>query len=242
VQEPQLSRDGHFLALTLAGAHRQVGIYNIKKRVWTELAGGKQIEWAPDGASVYWVDAAGKDGGRIAREDVVAGLPGEDDRDPANLLLVDLGGKRSRESFPRLSNDGKWLVFASAVGNLENDLEDYELFLWEVGTSKTSATRMTFHSANDRWPDVFIGEAGKAPAPAAAEEEKGEAESKEHAAAKTDEGESGAAEEPKKAAEGDEQDKPNKPIPPAAESEESSDESAAPAAPAKAKKGKKKRR
>jgi hypothetical protein len=238
VQEPQLSQDGHFLALTLAGNRRQVGIYNIKKRVWTELAGGKQIEWAPDGASVYWVDPAGKDGGRIAREDVVAGLPG-DDRDPANLLLVDLGGKRSRESFPRLSNDGKWLVFASAIGNLENDLEDYELFLWEVGTAKTSATRLTFHSANDRWPDVFIGEAGKAP-PAAEQEEKGEADSKEHAAPKADEGESGAAaEEPaKKAAPAEEQDKP---IAPAAESEESSDESAAPAAPAKAK-GKKKRR
>ena len=241
VQEPQLSQDGHFLALTLAGNHRQVGIYNIKKRVWTELAGGKQIEWWPDGTAVYWVDSAGKDGGRIAREDVVAGLPG-DDRDPANLLLVDLAGKRSREGFPRLSNDGKWLVFASAVGNLENDVEDYELFLWEVGTSKTSATRLTFHSSNDRWPDVFIGEGGKAPPPAAAQEDKDEAEAKAHAAAKTDEGESGAAaEEPaKKAGPAEEQDKP---IAPAAESEESSSESAAPAAPAKAKaKGKKKRR
>jgi hypothetical protein len=242
VQEPQLSHDGHFLALTFAGNRRQVGIYNIKKRLWTQLAQGKQIEWAPDGASVYWVDAAGKEGGRIAREDVVAGLPG-DDRDPDKLLLVDLGGKRSRESFPRLSNDGKWLVFASAVGSLENDLEDYELFLWEVGSSNTSATRLTFHTANDRWPDIFIGEAGKAPPPAAQEEDKGEQDEKDEKAssAGTRAGESGnaaPAEEPaKKAAPAEEEDKP---IAPAAESANSSDESAAPAAPTKGKKKKRK--
>ena len=133
---------------------------------------GAQIAWAPDGASVYWTDDRGKEQGRIAREPVVAGTPA-DDRDPDKILLVDLGGKRSRERFPRLSNDGKWLVFGAAINDLENDLEDYELFLWEVGSSATSATRLTFHSANDRWPDVFVGEAGKAPAPSAGEAAEG---------------------------------------------------------------------
>jgi len=235
VQAPQLSQDGHFLALTLAGGHRQVGIYSIKQKVWTDLAQGKQIEWAPDGASVYWTDAAGKEFGRIAREPVVAGMPA-DERDPDKLLLVDLAGKRSREGFPRLANDGKWLVFASAVGNLENDLEDYELFLWEVGSSSTSATRLTFNTANDRWPDIFIGEAGKAPTAAAgetaAQQSQEQTESKREGA-KTDE--SGApAEEPTKKAGAAEEDKP---LAPAAEAE-TSDETAPPAAPAKAKKKK----
>jgi Tol biopolymer transport system component len=234
VQAPELSHDGHFLALTLAGGHRQVGIYNIKKKVWTDLAQGKQIDWAPDGASVYWVDAAGKEGFRIAREPVVAGLPA-DERDPDKILLVDLGGKRSREAFPRLSNDGKWLVFASAVGDLENDFEDYELFLWEAGSPSTSATRLTFHTANDRWPDVFIGEAGKA---APAEEAKGEGAKSEGAKGEDSEGQPPAQEpEPKKAAPAEEKEA----APPAA-SEEAPDEGAAPAAPAKAKGKKKKHR
>jgi Tol biopolymer transport system component len=239
VMEPDLSHDGHFVALTLAGGRRQVGIYNVKKKVWTELAQGKQIEWAPDGASVYWIEAAGREGGRIAREPVVAGVPA-DDGDPDKRLLVDLGGKRSRESFPRLSNDGKWLVFAAAVGGgenggLENDLEDYELFLWEVGTPSSSATRLTFHTANDRWPDIFIGEAGKAaPAAEAAKDNEG---------AKTEEPESvaPAAPEPenKKAAAPAEE---SEPAPAAAGSEETTDDSAAPTPPAKAKGKKKKRR
>jgi hypothetical protein len=237
VQEPQLSQDGHFLALTLAGGRRQVGIYSIKKKVWTELAQGKQIDWAPDGASVYWLDAAGKDFGRIAREPVVAGVPA-DERDPAKLLLVDLGGKRSREGFPRLANDGKWLVFASAVGNLEDDLEDYELFLWEVGSSNTSATRLTFNTANDRWPDLFVGEAGKAPPAAegseAAQQPQEQAEPKSEGA-KAEESAAPAEETGKKAAAAEEQDKP---IAPAAENAETPDEAAAPAAPVKAKKKK----
>ncbi len=125
---------------------------------------GAQIAWAPDGASVYWTDDGGKEQGRIAREPVIAGVPA-DDRDPDELLVVDLAGKRSRERFPRLSGDGKWLVFGAAINDLQNDLEDFELYLWEAGTPATSATRLTFHSANDRWPDVFVGEPGKAAAP-----------------------------------------------------------------------------
>jgi hypothetical protein len=165
LQQPELSHDGHFVALTLAGKHRQVGIWSVKKKQWTDLGEGTQIAWTPDGASVYWIDDRGKEQSRVAREPIVAGTPA-DDRDPDKLLLVDLESKRSRERFPRLSNDGKWLVFAAAVNDLEDDVEDFELFLWEAGSPATSATRLTFHTSNDRWPDVFIGEAGKAPAQA----------------------------------------------------------------------------
>jgi hypothetical protein len=160
VQQPELSHDGHFLALTLAGMHRQTGIWNIKKKAWTQMGQGMQIAWAPDGASVYWADDAGKEGARIAHEPVIAGGPA-DDRDPNQLLVVDLAGKRSRERFPRLSNDGHWLVFGAAISDLENDLEDFELFLWEAGSPSMTATRLTFHSSNDRWPDIFVGEPGK---------------------------------------------------------------------------------
>jgi hypothetical protein len=168
VQQPELSPDGHFVALTLSGSRRQAGIWNIRKKTWTQMGRGSQIAWAPDGASVYWIDDTGKEGSRIVHEPVVAGTPA-DERDPDKLLLVDLGGKRSRERFPRFSQDGKWLVFGAAINDLENDLEDFELYLWETGSSPTAATRLTFHSANDRWPDVFVGEPGKAGTPRPAE-------------------------------------------------------------------------
>jgi hypothetical protein len=169
VQQPEISHDGHFIALTLAGGHRQAGIWNIKKKTWMQMGEGGQIGWAPDGASVYWADADGKDGSRIAREPVVAGTPA-DERDPDKILLVDLGGKRSRERFPRLSADGKWLVFSASIGSLEDDLEDHEIYLWEVGSSSKHATRLTFNTANDSWPDIFVGGAA-----ASAEDASGEA-------------------------------------------------------------------
>jgi Tol biopolymer transport system component len=183
VQQPELSHDGHFVAFTLAGNRRQVGIWNVRKKLWTQMGQGSAIGWAPDGASVYWIDDAGKEGSRVAREPVVAGTPA-DEHDPSTLLLVDLGGKRSRERFPRMSNDGKWVVFGAAINDLENDLEDYELYLWEVGSAATSATRLTFHSSNDRWPDIFVGEPGKAPAEdagAKTEDDQGEDEGADHA-------------------------------------------------------------
>jgi hypothetical protein len=240
IRQPELSHDGHFVALTLAGNHRQVGIFNIKKRSWTAMGSGTQIAWAPDGASVYWIDDAGKEQNRVVREAVVAGTPA-DDRDPDKIGLVDLGGKRSRELFPRFSNDGKWLVFAAAVGDLENDLEDFELFLWEAGSSPTGATRLTFHSSNDRWPDVFIG----GPATPAAEEAKEAGEKKAEPSAdsangetKKDEATKAEPSEPEGATTASE---PEKAPAPAAGADDAQDEAAPPAPPAKPK-GKKKRR
>ena len=167
IQQPELSPDGHLLALTLAGKHLQTGIWNIKHKTWTPVGAGSQISWAPDGASVYWIDDAGNGFSRIVHEAVTNGAPPEKVA-PEDLVLVDLKGKRTREFFPRFSNDGKWLVFGSAINDLEHDLEDFEIYLWEAGSSSEHATRMTFHSANDRWPDVFVGAPGKA-APSDAE-------------------------------------------------------------------------
>ncbi|HEX4406304.1 MAG TPA: hypothetical protein VH560_15810 [Polyangia bacterium] len=176
VQQPELSPDGHFLALTLKGDRAQTGIWSIKHKTWTRIGAGSQIAWAPDGASVYWADAAGNDFSRIAHKAVTEGQPPEQ-VDAADLVLVDLKGKRSREFFPRFSNDGAWLVFGAAIHNLEHDVEDFEIYLWKVGASADTATRMTFHSASDRWPDLFVGEPGKiaTPKPSEKAEKKPEA-------------------------------------------------------------------
>jgi hypothetical protein len=44
----------------------------------------------------------------------------------------------------------------------DHDTADYEIYLWEVGTPREKAVRLTYNSANDRWPDVFIPGAGSA--------------------------------------------------------------------------------
>jgi hypothetical protein len=39
---------------------------------------------------------------------------------------------------------------------------DYEIYIWEVGKPYEDAVRLTYHSANDRWPDIFIPAAATA--------------------------------------------------------------------------------
>lgn len=164
VQQPQLSPDGKYLALTLAGSRRQVGIWKIKKKLWTQVGMGQQIAWAPDGASVLWVNPTGMGLAQLYRMPIEKGLPAKD-LDKATLPLLDVPGKRTREAFPRLSSDGKWLVFAGAVKGAESDLEDFELYLWEVGSPIESSARLTFHTGTDSWPDLFVsGGGGTAPA------------------------------------------------------------------------------
>jgi hypothetical protein len=168
VRGPELARDGHAIAMTLGGARRQVGFWDIKDKGWTEVARGTDITWGPDSASLVWVNPTGKELGEILRAPLEDGAPPET-IDPQELRVVDMSGKRSREAFPRLSGDGKWLVFAAGINGLENDVEDYELYLFELG-SAVSPTRLTFHSANDRWPDIFAGEAPPATGAQPAEE------------------------------------------------------------------------
>jgi len=44
---------------------------------------------------------------------------------------------------------------ASAEGH-EHDRADYEIFLWRVDTPPETAVRLTFHTGNDNWPDLFL--------------------------------------------------------------------------------------
>jgi hypothetical protein len=173
---PELSPDGQQIAMALTGSRRQVGVWNLKKKSWTQIGTGSVIVWAPDGSSVTWLSPTGKDLGEIRRLPLGAGAApskkdagekaevdeeeeGEGEDKPVQAAtLVDLQGKRSREASPRLSADGKWLVFGASIGTNE-PVEDFEIYLWEVGSTE-SPTRLTFHSSSDRWPDIFAGAGG----------------------------------------------------------------------------------
>jgi Tol biopolymer transport system component len=231
VRQPQLSPDGKYLALTLADSRRQVGVWKIKKKHWTQVGPGTQATWTPDGAALVWIGTTGKGLSQISRMPIQKGVPAEDG-DKSATGILDLQGRRSREAFPRVSNDGKWMVFSSSINSLENDVEDFEIYVWEVGSPADAATRLTFNTGNDSWPDIYTGP----PSPKAAEPEAAEK-------AETSEGDDNHA-KPKAAGDEEAQDAEKPATEQAAHSDAAAEEAAGgaeeDAAPSKAKgKGKK---
>lgn len=155
LQQPELSSDGKYLAVTLRGSKRETGIWNIAKKTWTQTGLGCQVNWTPDHSAIYWVHPTGNGGSRVLRMPIENGKPPKDS-DEDKLEFMDLPGRRSHEYFPQLSRDGKWLVWGITQRGHDHDTADYEIYLWEVGTPSEKAVRLTYNSANDRWPDVFI--------------------------------------------------------------------------------------
>jgi hypothetical protein len=156
LQQPEMSKDGAFLAITLRGSKRETGVWNLAKKTWTRTGEGCQINWAPAGNEIYWVHPTGNGGSRVMHLPMASGKPSKSDSDLDAITLIDLPGRRSHEYFPQLSADGQWLVWGATQRGHDHDIADYEIYLWEVGTDPAKAARLTFHSGNDRWPDIFI--------------------------------------------------------------------------------------
>jgi hypothetical protein len=199
LQQPQMSTDGRFIAITLRGSKRETGIWDVKKKTWLRTGDGCQINWTPDGHSVYWVHPTGNGGSRVFRQEMANGKPTKEVDDDAKTF-IDLPGRRSHEYFPELSDDGSWLVWAATQRGHDHDIADYEVYLWQVGQPPEQAARLTFHSGNDRWPDIYVPgaasargageETAKEPAKQAAAEDSPAAEGEAVAAvASADEGE-----------------------------------------------------
>jgi Tol biopolymer transport system component len=151
LQQPQLSPDGNFLGLTLRGGRRETGVWEHREKVWNTTGSGCEINWWPDGQSVYWVNPSGNGGSELFRMKMAGGRPaGEHQR------LMDIPGRRSHEYFPQLSDDGTWMVWAATQRGHDHDIADYEIYIWQVGAPHEEATRLTFHSGNDRWPDIHL--------------------------------------------------------------------------------------
>ncbi|HEY4186117.1 MAG TPA: hypothetical protein VGP07_13665 [Polyangia bacterium] len=163
LQQPEMSKDGNFIAITLRGSKRETGIWDIRKKTWTRTGEGCQINWTPAGDEVYWVHPTGNGGSRVLHLPMTDGKAAKSDADLDAITLVDIPGRRSHEYFPQLSADGKWLVWAATQRGHDHDIADYEIYLWEVGTPADRAVRLTYHSGNDRWPDIFIPGASEPP-------------------------------------------------------------------------------
>jgi hypothetical protein len=170
LQQPGLSTDGKFIAITLRGSQRETGIWDIEAKKWRETGLGCQVAFTPDGGRIYWVNPTGNGGSEIYMMPIANGAPEKEFEDD-ELAFMDLPGRRSHEYFPALSRDGKWMVWGSTQRGHDHDIADYEIYLWEVGTKMEDAVRLTFHSGNDRWPDIHLDGDGSAPAAADEPEE-----------------------------------------------------------------------
>lgn len=164
LQEPNMSPDGKHLAITLRGSMRETGVLDLEKKVWTKSGDGCQIDWFADGSRLYRVNPTGN-GGTAAPSEILW-FTAKDGKQvekigffgiPQSVRLMDLPGRRSHEYFPRVSPDGKWLIWGATDKGHDHDIYDYELYLWKIGSPVSKATRVTFHTGNDRWPDIWLG-------------------------------------------------------------------------------------
>ncbi len=155
MQNPHLSPDGRYLAVTLRGARRETGVFDLKQKTWAKTGEGCQVNWFPSGERVYWVNPSGNGGSEVFAAPVKDGRLAREPSYEA-LRFVDIPGRRSHEYFPQLDRGGKWLVWAATRRGHDHDIADYEIYIWQVGAPAEQATRVTFNSGNDRWPDIHI--------------------------------------------------------------------------------------
>jgi Tol biopolymer transport system component len=155
----ELSPDGRRLAfglrgtfsgaLGLSGSFAGAVVLDLEARALAILTREQacQTTWAPDGRQVLWMETGGQGGTQI-----MSGSPDGTGR----RTFMDLPGAYSHEYFPKLSNDGRWLVWGASATGHEHDRADYEIFLWRVGTPWDQAVRLTQHPENDQWPDLWV--------------------------------------------------------------------------------------
>lgn len=132
------SSTGHWgTAITTADTHK--GVFN-----------GCELAWNYSGNSLFQVSP----GGRLNGLRII----GVDPDTLESSLLIDLEGEFSHEYWPKDSSNGEYMVFGASRSpkEHEHDVADYEIFLWKVGSDSSQATRLTFHTGNDNWPDVYV--------------------------------------------------------------------------------------
>lgn len=110
---------------------------------------GCQIFWSTRGDDLFQVIPKGNQGNSFVYVN---------QNDFTVSPMLDLAGEFSHEYFPKTSNNDEYLTFAASRSKdqHEHDRADYEIFLWKMGSDPSKATRLTFHSGNDNWPDVYI--------------------------------------------------------------------------------------
>jgi hypothetical protein len=159
-QNPTLSDDRKFLTVTLRGSQRETGIYNLETKKYFTSGGGCQFSFFPNSHRCIRVNETGIGGTSIFAFDLKPdGTHGKIDGgeiDGKSIVFMDMPGRRSHEYFPRLSPKGDYLIWGITQRGHDHDLADYEIYLWKIGDPPGKAARLTWHSGNDRWPDIWF--------------------------------------------------------------------------------------
>ena len=146
LETPSFAPQGGAVAVTFRGGRRATAVIDADGAIRV-VGDGCQLTWSPDGSYLFHVDHGGRQQNAIYRTA------------PATLkpeLWFDAPGEFSHEYFPRVANTGDWLVYGASTGGHEHDTADYEIFLWPIGRPAAEAIRLTHHTGNDCWPDIFL--------------------------------------------------------------------------------------
>jgi hypothetical protein len=150
LETPDYDESTGRLVATLRGSGGRITALITSTGKLQRLGGGGdcQVAWSRDRRSLFFVGRGGRQ--QNALYTLVPGGRPE--------LWLDLPGALSHEYFPRQSPDGRFLVFAASAGGREHehDAGDYELFLWRIGDPAGRAVRLTYHTGNDGWPDLWL--------------------------------------------------------------------------------------
>jgi len=134
------------LAVTLRGSRRATVLIDRRGKL-RKVAGGCELNWAPDSSFLYQIDSGGRGGNTVYQVN------------PDTLqrkAWFDFPGPYSHEYFPKVANTGDFLVYGASTGEHEHDRADYEIFLWKIGSPPAEAVRLSYHTGNDCWPDVYL--------------------------------------------------------------------------------------
>ncbi len=145
-ETPSWSLQNQAMAVTLRGGMRETAIIDARGNI-RRVGDGCQLTWSPDGSFLYQVDHGGNVLNAIYRVNA---------KTLTRTLWFDASGRWSHEYFPKLSNCGKVLVFGASQCGHEHDSADYEIFLWPVNRPVSEVVRLTYHTGNDCWPDIFL--------------------------------------------------------------------------------------
>ncbi len=146
LETPAWSDRRHQLAVTLRGTMRATAVIGQNGLV-KKVAGGCELNWAPDSSYLYHVDHGGKGGNVFFKVD------------PDTLkreIWFDSPTEYSHEYFPKVGNRGEYLVYGASTGDHEHDRADYEIFLWRIGSPWQGALRLSHYTGNDCWPDIYL--------------------------------------------------------------------------------------
>ncbi|XOF32905.1 MAG: lysylphosphatidylglycerol synthase domain-containing protein [Candidatus Electrothrix sp. YB6] len=146
LETPGWSGNRQAMAVTLRGGARGTFVINKDKSL-RQVGKGCELTWAPDSSYLYHVDHAKRGSNAFFKVN-----PETMTRE----LWYDAPGEYSHEYFPKVSNTGDMLVFGASTGGHEHDTADYEIFLWPIGTPMGNTARLSFHTGNDNWPDIYL--------------------------------------------------------------------------------------